>query len=129
MAWAIDRVRRSLIDLLNTIQTLEACGVDIIFDQQAIDTTTPMGKCMFSIAGAFAEFERRFTQRVHAGLNRARKAGKTLGRPEGSLDRGLDAKRAKAMAMLNEGVGIVRTAKMVGLGVGTVHRIRQGMSA
>jgi DNA invertase Pin-like site-specific DNA recombinase len=67
-------------------QTLEACGVDIIFDQQAIDTTTPMGKCMFSIAGAFAEFERSmFTQRVHAGLARARKAGKTLGRPEGAI--------------------------------------------
>jgi DNA invertase Pin-like site-specific DNA recombinase len=130
MAWAIDRVGRSLIDLLGTIQTLEACKVDIIFDQQNIDTTTPIGKCMFSIAGAFAEFERgMFTQRVHAGLDRARKAGKTLGRPEGSLEKGLGAKRAKARALLNEGVGIVRTAKMVGLGTGTVHRIKQEMTA
>jgi DNA invertase Pin-like site-specific DNA recombinase len=130
MAWAIDRVGRSLIDLLNTIQTLEACGVDIIFDQQAIDTTTPMGKCMFSIAGAFAEFERGvFAQRVHARLARARKAGKTLGRPEGAIGKGLEAKRAKAKALLNEGVGIVRTAKMVGVGTGTVHRIKQDMTA
>jgi DNA invertase Pin-like site-specific DNA recombinase len=129
MAWAIDRVGRSLIDLLGTIQHLEACNVDIIFDQQNLDTTTPMGKCMFSVAGAFAEFERSmFTKRVHAGLNRARKAGKTLGRPEGAIGKGLEAKRAKARAMLAEGAGIVRTAKMVGLGVGTVHLLKQDMA-
>src|SRR5262245_6057492 len=42
MAWTIDRLGRSLIDLLDTIQHLEACGVDLYLDQQAIDTTTPM---------------------------------------------------------------------------------------
>jgi DNA invertase Pin-like site-specific DNA recombinase len=41
MAWAIDRLGRSLIDLLGTIQSLEACGVDLYLDQQSIDTTTP----------------------------------------------------------------------------------------
>ncbi len=58
MAWAIDRLGRSLIDLLNMIQQLEACGVDLYLDQQAIDTTTPMGKLVFQVTGAFAEFER-----------------------------------------------------------------------
>ena len=58
MAWAIDRLGRSLIDLLGTIQTLDACGVDLYLDQQAIDTTTPAGKLMFQVTGAFAEFER-----------------------------------------------------------------------
>ena len=58
MAWAIDRLGRSLIDLLGTIQTLEACGVDLYLDQQSIDTTTPAGKLMFQVCGAFAEFER-----------------------------------------------------------------------
>jgi DNA invertase Pin-like site-specific DNA recombinase len=81
MAWAIDRVGRSLIDLLGTSQHLEACGVDLYLDQQAIDTTTPMGKLIFQITGAFAEFERAMIrQRVHAGLARARKNGKVLGR-------------------------------------------------
>ena len=47
MAWAIDRLGRSLIDLLGTIQTLEACRVDLYLDQQSIDTTTPAGKLMF----------------------------------------------------------------------------------
>jgi DNA invertase Pin-like site-specific DNA recombinase len=51
MAWAIDRLG-SLIDLLGTIQTLEACGVDLYLDQQSIDTTTPAGRLMFQITGA-----------------------------------------------------------------------------
>ena len=54
MAWAIDRLGRSLIDLLGTIQTLEACGVDLYLDQQSIDTTTPAGRLMFQVTGAFA---------------------------------------------------------------------------
>jgi hypothetical protein len=55
--WAIDRLGRSLSDLLDTIQHLEACGV-LYLDQQAIDTTTPMGNLVFQLTGAFAEFER-----------------------------------------------------------------------
>jgi DNA invertase Pin-like site-specific DNA recombinase len=82
MAWAIDRVGRSLIDLLGTIQHLEACGVDLYLDQQNIDTTTPMGKLVFHVTGAFAEFERSMIrQRVNAGLRRAVAKGKRLGRP------------------------------------------------
>ena len=85
MAWAIDRLGRSLVDLLHTIQELEAAGVDLYLDQQSIDTTTPMGKLMFQVTGAFAEFERgMIRQRIHAGLKRAVEAGKTLGRPRGS---------------------------------------------
>jgi DNA invertase Pin-like site-specific DNA recombinase len=83
MAWAIDRLGRSLIDLLGTIQTLEACGVDLYLDQQSIDTTTPAGKLMYQVCGAFAEFERSMIrQRIHAGLKRAVAQGKTLGRPK-----------------------------------------------
>jgi DNA invertase Pin-like site-specific DNA recombinase len=83
MAWAIDRLGRSLVDLLGTIQTLEACGVDLYFDQQSIDTTTPAGRLMFQIVGAFAEFERSIIRhRVRAGLKRAVASGKRLGRPQ-----------------------------------------------
>jgi DNA invertase Pin-like site-specific DNA recombinase len=68
MAWAIDRLGRSLIDLLGTIQALEACGVDLYLDQQSIDTTTPAGRLMFQVTGAFAEFERSMIrQRINAG--------------------------------------------------------------
>jgi DNA invertase Pin-like site-specific DNA recombinase len=83
MAWAIDRLGRSLSDLLDTIQHLEACGVDLYLDQQAIDTTTPMGKLVFQPTGAFAEFERTMIrQRIRAGLRRAVAQGVKLGRPK-----------------------------------------------
>src|SRR5215467_11457607 len=83
MAWAIDRVGRSLIDLLGTIQHLEACGVDLYLDQQNIDTTTPMGKLMFQVTGAFAEFERSMIQsRIRAGIARAKAKGVAFGRPK-----------------------------------------------
>src|SRR5262249_54496674 len=69
MAWAIDRLGRSLSDLLDTIQHLEACGVDLFLHQQGLDTTTPAGKTMFQMLGVFAEFEHSIIQeRVRAGL-------------------------------------------------------------
>ena len=79
MAWGIDRLGRSLIDLLGTIQALEACGVDLYLDQQSIDTTTPAGRLMFQITGAFAEFERSMIrQRVRAGLKEPWREGSSL---------------------------------------------------
>ena len=128
MAWAIDRMGRSLVDLLHTIETLQACGVDLYLDQQAIDTTTPAGKLMFAIVGAFAEFERSMTvYRIHSGLKRAREQGKVLGRPAGSTS--ADPKNVTAARrLLEEGTGIVKAAKLAGLGVGTVHRIKAQMA-
>jgi DNA invertase Pin-like site-specific DNA recombinase len=123
MAWAIDRLGRSLIDLLGTIQTLEACGVDLYLDQQSIDTTTPAGRLMFQVTGAFAEFERSMIrQRVHAGRKRAVEAGKTLGRPRISA-----AVEKRIQAQLRAGKGILKVAREVGVGTGTVQRIAQEM--
>ena len=139
MAWALDRLGRSLIDLLGTIEHLEAAGVDLYLDQQSIDTTTPMGKLLFQVTGAFAEFERTMIrQRIHAGLRTIKatiaakgtfisKAGivrKRLGRPNA------DPKKVEAARReLAKGTGVLRTAKLVGLGTGTVHRIRREMPA
>jgi DNA invertase Pin-like site-specific DNA recombinase len=123
MAWAIDRMGRSLIDLLGTIQTLEACGVDLYLDQQAIDTTTPAGKLMFQVTGAFAEFERSMIrQRVNAGLKRARDAGKQLGRPR--IDPALEK---RIQRQLQAGKGMLSVAKECGVGTGTVQRIAREM--
>jgi DNA invertase Pin-like site-specific DNA recombinase len=123
MAWAIDRLGRSLIDLLGTIQTLEACGVDLYLDQQSIDTTTPSGRLMFQVTGAFAEFERSMIrQRVNAGLKRAVEAGKTLGRPRVSA-----AIEKRVQAQLRAGKGILKVAREVGVGTGTVQRIAREM--
>jgi DNA invertase Pin-like site-specific DNA recombinase len=119
MAWSIDRLGRSLIDLLNTIHHLEACGVDLFLEQQAIDTTTPAGRLMFQVCGAFAEFERSMIrQRVNLGLKRAVAQGKRLGRPKIDVDLERQAQRE-----LRSGKGILNVAKQLGLGTGTVHRI------
>lgn len=81
LAWSVCRLGRSLQDLVPFLNDLHAVGVDLYLDQQAIDTTTPSGKAMFHMVGVFAEFERSMIQeRIHAGLDRARSQGKTLGR-------------------------------------------------
>ncbi len=122
LVWAIDRLGRSLVDLLGTIQHLEAVGVDLYIDQQSIDTTTPMGKLIFSVCGAFAQFERSMIQeRIHAGLKRAKAQGKTLGRPK--VD---EAIQAAIRRSLEQGVGITAT---LGCGIGTVIRVRNEASA
>jgi DNA invertase Pin-like site-specific DNA recombinase len=121
MVWAIDRMGRSLVDLLSTIEHLQATGVDLYLDQQNIDTTTPAGKLLFQVTGAFAEFERSMIrQRVNAGLARARAQGKRLGRPR--VDHRIEA---KVRAELTKGTGVVKTAKALGIGVGTVQRIKR----
>jgi len=139
MAWSIDRLGRSLIDLLRTIQDLEAVGVDLYLDQQHLDTTTPTGKLLFQVTGAFSEFERAMIrQRVRAGLNAVRakierdgqfksKAGKVrkrLGRPGAESHQIEHARRELA-----RGLGIGKTAKLTALGVGTVHKLKREMTA
>ena len=124
MAWAIDRIGRSLIDLLGTIQALEACNVDLYLDQQAIDTTTPAGRLMFQVTGAFAEFERSMIrQRVNAGLKRAVEQGKQLGRPKIA-----PALEKQIQSHLRAGKGILKVAGECGVGTGTVQRIAREMS-
>ena len=137
MVWAIDRLGRSLIDLLGTIQHLEAVGVDVYLDQQHIDTTTPAGRLLFQLTGAFAEFERSMIRvRVRAGLSAIRakierdgkflsKAGvvrRRLGRPGAEPE-----KIERARRELNKGAGIGKTARLTGLGTGTVHRLKREM--
>ena len=63
MAWAIDQLGSSLIDLLITIQHLKTTGVALYLDEQNLDTTTPMGKSLFQVTDAFAEFERVMIRR------------------------------------------------------------------
>jgi DNA invertase Pin-like site-specific DNA recombinase len=125
MAWAIDRLGRSLIDLLGTIQTLDHCGVDLYLDQQAIDTTTPAGRLMFQITGAFAEFERSMIrQRINAGLKRAVEQGKQLGRPRIAAE---VEKRIKVLLRARK--GMLAIAKECRVGTGTVQRIAREMTA
>src|SRR6201984_1454354 len=82
MAWSVDRLGRSLQDLVGFLSELHALKIDLFLRQQGLDTTTPAGKAMFQMMGVFAEFERSMIQeRVRAGLRRAKDEGKRLGRP------------------------------------------------
>jgi DNA invertase Pin-like site-specific DNA recombinase len=82
MAWSVDRLGRSLQDLVGFLSELHALKIDLLLRQQGLDTTTPAGKAMFQMMGVFAEFERAMiAERVRAGLARARGEDKRLGRP------------------------------------------------
>ena len=118
LAWDVSRLSRSLVDLVTTLDELHACGIDLYLHQQAIDTTTPAGKAMFQMCGVFAEFERGIlSERVKAGLNRARAEGKVLGRP---------IKIANVRGILKDreiGKPIRQIALEHGLSIGKIHKI------
>ena len=119
MAWSVDRLGRSLVDLLATLGEFHATGTDLYLHQQGIDTGTPAGKAMFSMMGVFAEFERAIIQeRVRAGLQRARAQGKQLGRRRVAPE-----VEQQILQLRSQGVGVCKTAKLVGCGVGTVQRV------
>ena len=76
LAWSVDRLGRSLQDLLGFLGELHGKRVDLYLHQQGLDTSTPAGKALFQMMGVFAEFERAMIrERVNAGLARARSDG------------------------------------------------------
>jgi DNA invertase Pin-like site-specific DNA recombinase len=125
MAWSIDRIGRSVHAVSGFIAEMEALGIGQYYYQQAIDTTTPSGKAMIQMCVVFAEFERgMITERIHAGLKRAKDDGKTLGRPRVPAEL-----EQRVRAELSKGAGIIKVAKAVGVGNGTVQRIKGEMAA
>ncbi len=118
-AWSVDRLGRSLRDLLSFLDDIHAKGIGLYLHQQGVDTTTPGGKALFQMVGVFAEFERAMIQeRVKAGLARARAQGKTLGRPK--VDQSIEA---EILLLRQEGIGQLKIAKTLGVGTGTVQRV------
>jgi DNA invertase Pin-like site-specific DNA recombinase len=125
-AWSVDRLGRSLQDLVGFLTEIHALGVNLFLHQQGVDTTTPAGKALFQMMGVFAEFERAMIQeRVKAGLQRAKAQGKVLGRPSTQLEK-VEAIKAGLRA---GSVGIIKLAKLHGVGVGTVQRIKAALTA
>lgn len=119
MAWSVDRLGRSLQDLVGFMGELQAVGCDLYLHQQALDTSTPSGRAMFQMCGVFAEFERSMIQeRVKSGLKRAKEDGKTLGRPRAGAD-----VEARIHALRTEGMGMNKIAKKLGCGVSLVQRV------
>jgi DNA invertase Pin-like site-specific DNA recombinase len=137
--WSSDRLGRSLKHLVEVLEIIRDTGTGLYIHTQAVDTTTPAGRAMFGMLGIFAEFEREMIHaRVVAGIERVRgeiqrngrftsKAGKVrkrLGRPNA------DPKKVElARQALANGTGVLKTAKLVGLGTGTVQRLKHDMEA
>jgi DNA invertase Pin-like site-specific DNA recombinase len=122
MAWSVDRLGRSLQDLVGFLSELHALRIDLYLHQQGIDTTTPAGKAMFQMMGVFAEFERSMIQeRVRAGLKRARSEGKRLGRPPISPE--LESRIREALNEPGRSNGVRKIADRFGVNPGTVQRI------
>src|SRR4051812_32921907 len=122
MAWSVDRLGRSLQDVVGVLSELHALGIDLFLHQQGLDTTTPAGKAMFQMMGVFAEFERAIIQeRVRAGLARAKSEGKRLGRPPIPADTEKAIRAALGKPGRTEGVR--KIAARFGVDPGTVQRI------
>ena len=118
-AWSVDRLGRSLIDLVGILQEFQPKHVDLYLHQQEIDTTTPSGEAMFQMMGVFAEFERSMIhERVMAGLARARAEGTRLGRPATVADDAATVRTIRAA-----GKSIRAIAREQGAGIGTVRAL------
>ncbi len=121
-AWSVDRLGRSLQDLVGFLGDLQSKRVDLYLHQQALDTSTPSGKAMFGMLGVFAEFERTIIQeRVKAGLARARAKGKTLGRPKTG-----PKVEAKIRELAVQGMGKGKIARTLGIGTSVAQRVLIG---
>lgn len=121
-AWSVDRLGRSLTDLLGILRELHEKGVDLFLHQQGLDTSTTAGKAMFQMLGVFAEFERGIIrERVNAGLARARAKGIQLGRrrTESSVENQIRDLRA-------QGDGILKIGRKLGVGTSVVQRVVRG---
>lgn len=122
-AWSVDRLGRSLGDLVSFLGDIQNRGTDLYLHQQAIDTSTPSGRMLFQMLGVFAEFERSIiTARIHAGLDRARAKGVKFGRP------GLpNARLEEVRKALLDGQSIRKAAKMTGVSTASVQRVKRSM--
>jgi len=116
--WSVDRLGRSIADLIHTLQALQSTGVDLYVHTQALDTATSAGRAMYHMLGVFAEFERDMIRdRVRAGLDRARRKGTKLGRrPTKHAD--------EIRRRLAAGESTRSIARTLGVGVATVNRYK-----
>lgn len=118
-AWSVDRLGRSLPDLLATLGEVKAAGADLYLHQQGIDTATPAGRMMFGMLSVFAEFERAMIQeRVKSGMARAKARGQRFGRKPVGADVEERIRELRAQRM-----GILSIARKVGCGVSVVQRV------
>jgi DNA invertase Pin-like site-specific DNA recombinase len=124
VVWRFDRFARPIEQLVLALAEFRTFGIDFVSSQEALDTSTPMGKAMFTIIGAMAELERNvIRERIVAGLDHARsrgtKSGAAIGRPRAVFN------RASILEVRTEGKSWRAIAATLGVGIATVHRAFQ----
>ena len=114
----LDRLGRSLRELLETVEALKQGKIDLLSLEEKIDTSSAAGELIFHIFGAIAHFERRLiAERTRDGIESARAKGKRLGRPPLDPEK-LDA----AFKLIDAGTSPTETANQLGLGRSTLYR-------
>jgi DNA invertase Pin-like site-specific DNA recombinase len=115
--WRFDRFARSTSHLLRALETFQALGINFVSLTESVDTSTPVGKMVFTILGSVAEMERQMiVERVRAGLRNARAKGKTLGRPRVAVD------AARIGRLRVQGRSVRQIASELGYSRGLVHK-------
>ena len=130
MAWSVDRLGRSLQDLVGGLDVLQRSKTDLYLLRQDVDTTTPGGKALYQMMGVFAEFERSIiTDRIRAGVARVKETGKTKsGKPTGRPR--TDPKVEQAIReQLTQGVGMLKIGRNLSVGTTVVQRIAKEAAA
>ena len=118
-----DRFARSVAHLLRALDEFSHLGVDFVSLSESIDTSTPMGKMIFTILGAVAELERNLIkERVQMGLARARRQGKRLGRPRVEVD------PLQVAGLRARGYSWNEIAEKLQIGRGTAERAYRSLS-
>lgn len=118
LVWKLDRFGRSLRHIVNALAELESVGVAFISLKDNLDLTTPAGRLMFQMIGAFAEFEREtIRQRVVSGLAHARSKGRKLGRPKCS------ANASQVIRLRSEGLSFEAIGQRLGISNATAFRL------
>ena len=117
MVWRFDRFARSTSHLLQALEEFRSLNVAFISVREQVDTTTPMGKVLFTLIAAISELEKALiVERVQAGVDRARAAGKHVGRPR----RDVDVQAARVL--MGKGISVRAAAMVLGVPRGTLAR-------
>jgi len=118
--WRFDRFARSTRHLVTALEEFRHLGVDFVSYRENIDTSSPVGKAMFTIASAFSELEADLIrERVTAGIANAKRKGKHVGRPRANVD------KSRIHALKNGGLPIRAIAEQMGLSKSLVHKTLQ----
>jgi DNA invertase Pin-like site-specific DNA recombinase len=123
---SIDRLSRSVKNLIETVETLNELGITIVFQRENIDTKSATGQFFLTVLGSLAQFEREIMrERINAGIARAKSQGKKMGRPS-KLNDGL---RNAVTMLYQKGVSIRDIAKTCTVGIGTVYKVVNDIKA